>query len=142
MKRVAIIGLGLLGASFGMSLRGAGYRRIGWARRDSIRKKALNLDIVDEVTKSAGRKSVCGQDEEKEDEYEMCEVFADDGSIGAFFASVRNAARKAAFAECRISREPLRNRCQDAALRLERRSDSGRERREDGRMENCRFVLP
>ena len=52
MKRIAIIGLGLLGASFGMSLRGAGYRRIGWARRDSIRKKALNLDIVDEVTET------------------------------------------------------------------------------------------
>ena len=50
MKRVAVIGLGLLGASFGMSLRGAGYHRIGWARRDSIRKQALSLDIVDEVT--------------------------------------------------------------------------------------------
>ena len=52
MKRVAVIGLGLLGASFGMSLRGAGYHRIGWARRDSIRKQALNLDIVDEVTET------------------------------------------------------------------------------------------
>lgn len=52
MKRVAIIGLGLLGASFGMSLRGAGYHRIGWARRDSIRKNALTLDVVDEVTET------------------------------------------------------------------------------------------
>ena len=52
MKRVAIIGLGLLGASFGMSLRGSGYHRIGWGRRESIRKKALTLDVVDEVTET------------------------------------------------------------------------------------------
>ena len=30
---VAIIGLGLLGASLGMALRGGVYRRIGWTRR-------------------------------------------------------------------------------------------------------------
>lgn len=52
MKRVAIIGLGLLGASFGMSLRGKNYHRIGWGRRDSIRKKALTHDVVDEVTET------------------------------------------------------------------------------------------
>lgn len=48
MKKIAIVGLGLLGASFGMSLRGAGYHRIGWTRRKEIREKAVALDVVDE----------------------------------------------------------------------------------------------
>lgn len=47
-KRIAILGLGLLGASLGMSLAGKGYRRIGWNRTPVILEKALALDVVDE----------------------------------------------------------------------------------------------
>ena len=45
---VAIIGLGLLGASLGMALRGGVYRRIGWTRRESIRRWAVDCDVLDE----------------------------------------------------------------------------------------------
>ena len=45
---VAIIGLGLLGASLGMALRGGAYRRIGWTRRESIRRWAVDCDVLDE----------------------------------------------------------------------------------------------
>lgn len=45
---VAIIGLGLLGASLGMALRGKAYRRIGWTRRESVRRWALESDVLDE----------------------------------------------------------------------------------------------
>ncbi|MBO5643810.1 MAG: prephenate dehydrogenase [Lentisphaeria bacterium] len=47
--RVSIIGLGLLGASLGMALRGKNILRTGWARREEIRKAAINYDVVDEV---------------------------------------------------------------------------------------------
>ena len=46
---VAIIGLGLLGASLGMALRGKHVHRIGWARRGEICRAAVNTDVVDEV---------------------------------------------------------------------------------------------
>ena len=48
MQTVGIIGLGLLGGSLGMALKGA-YRRIGWGRREDNRAAALELDAVDEV---------------------------------------------------------------------------------------------
>ena len=50
---VSIIGLGLLGASLGMALRGKGVKRIGWARREEIRRAALSCDVVDQVFDSA-----------------------------------------------------------------------------------------
>lgn len=50
---VCIIGLGLLGASLGMALRGKGIHRTGWARRSDIRRAALNTDVVDEVADTA-----------------------------------------------------------------------------------------
>lgn len=52
MHSVGIIGLGLLGGSLGMSLKGS-YRRIGWGRREDNRSAALELDAVDEVCASA-----------------------------------------------------------------------------------------
>ena len=48
MKSVGIIGLGLLGGSLGMALKGS-YRRIGWGRREDNRSAALELDAVDEA---------------------------------------------------------------------------------------------
>lgn len=48
MQSVGIIGLGLLGGSLGMALKGS-YRRIGWGRREDNRSAALELDAVDEV---------------------------------------------------------------------------------------------
>lgn len=45
---VAIVGLGLLGSSLGMALRGKGYKRLGWTRKKAFRKKALSENIVDE----------------------------------------------------------------------------------------------
>ncbi len=49
---VTIIGLGLLGASLGMALRGKQYRRIGWTRRDSVRAWAVENDVLDECCDS------------------------------------------------------------------------------------------
>lgn len=46
--QVAIIGLGLLGASFGMALRGKNVHRLGWTRRENIRRWALDCDVIDE----------------------------------------------------------------------------------------------
>ena len=48
MQTVGIIGLGLLGGSLGMALKGS-CRRIGWGRREDNRAAALELDAVDEV---------------------------------------------------------------------------------------------
>jgi prephenate dehydrogenase len=48
-KNVAIIGLGLLGASLGMALRGREYHRIGWNRRAGVNAWALEHDVVDEA---------------------------------------------------------------------------------------------
>ncbi len=47
-KTILIAGLGLLGASLGMALRERGFRRLGWARRESTRGAAVELDAVDE----------------------------------------------------------------------------------------------
>ena len=49
---VAIIGLGLLGASLGMALRGGTFRRTGWTRRESIRRWAVDCDVLDECEDS------------------------------------------------------------------------------------------
>ncbi|MGN1366675.1 MAG: prephenate dehydrogenase/arogenate dehydrogenase family protein, partial [Victivallis vadensis] len=46
---IAVIGLGLLGASLGMALRGGAYRRSGWTRRPNIRRWALDCDVLDET---------------------------------------------------------------------------------------------
>lgn len=46
---VAIIGLGLLGASLGMALRGGEYHRIGWNRRPGVNRWALENDVADET---------------------------------------------------------------------------------------------
>ena len=48
MQRAGIIGLGLLGGSLGMALKGS-FHRIGWGRREDNRSAALELDAVDEV---------------------------------------------------------------------------------------------
>ena len=50
---VAIIGLGLLGASLGMALRGRNIHRIGWARRRQIRQAAIAQNVVDETFETA-----------------------------------------------------------------------------------------
>ena len=52
-KKVAVIGLGLLGGSFGMALKGKGFHRIGWARRPEVRVAALAAGALDEVTETA-----------------------------------------------------------------------------------------
>ncbi|MEM4247989.1 MAG: prephenate dehydrogenase/arogenate dehydrogenase family protein [Candidatus Nanoarchaeia archaeon] len=51
-KRVAIIGLGLLGTSLGLALKNSGYWRSGWSRKVSSRKEALNMQAVDEIFES------------------------------------------------------------------------------------------
>ena len=50
--QVAVIGLGLLGASLGMALRGKGVHRLGWTRRENIRRWALDCDVIDETAGS------------------------------------------------------------------------------------------
>ena len=47
--RVAIIGLGLLGSSLGMALRGKPYRRLAWTRRAEIRTAAIEQNVADEI---------------------------------------------------------------------------------------------
>ena len=49
-RRVAIVGLGLLGGSWGLALKKAGFqgRIVGFARRAETREHALNLGAVDE----------------------------------------------------------------------------------------------
>jgi prephenate dehydrogenase len=49
IENVAIIGLGLLGASLGMALRGRAYHRLGWTRRSEVRNWALENDVIDET---------------------------------------------------------------------------------------------
>ncbi len=49
-KNVAIIGLGLLGASLGMALREGKYRRLGWSRRPEINRWALENNVADEAS--------------------------------------------------------------------------------------------
>ncbi len=48
-EKILIAGLGLLGGSLAMKLRGSGIRRLGWARRAEVRDLALKLSAVDEV---------------------------------------------------------------------------------------------
>ncbi len=48
IENVAIIGLGLLGASLGMALQGSTYRRLGWTRRREVRDWALKNNVIDE----------------------------------------------------------------------------------------------
>lgn len=52
-KRIAVIGLGLLGGSFGLALKNKGFFRIGWARRPEIREAALAAGAVDEAAETA-----------------------------------------------------------------------------------------
>jgi prephenate dehydrogenase len=49
IENVAIIGLGLLGASLGMALRGKAYRRLGWTRREDVRAWAVENNVIDET---------------------------------------------------------------------------------------------
>jgi len=48
-KNIAIIGLGLLGASLGMALNGKGYHRLGWTRNSEVRDWAVDENIIDET---------------------------------------------------------------------------------------------
>jgi len=52
LRRVAIVGVGLMGGSLGLAIRAAGARarRIGIGRRQSTLDLALSYDAVDEVT--------------------------------------------------------------------------------------------
>lgn len=50
MKKVALIGLGLMGASLGMALRKRGIAKVsGYARREETRSLALERGVCDEV---------------------------------------------------------------------------------------------
>lgn len=49
IQSVAIIGMGLLGTSLGMALRGKGLKRLCWARRAENRARVLELDAADET---------------------------------------------------------------------------------------------
>jgi len=44
---VAVVGLGLLGTSLCMALRGKGYRRLAWTRRAELRKRAVAENVAD-----------------------------------------------------------------------------------------------
>ena len=46
-KNVAIIGLGLLGASLGMALKQSQLHRLGWGRRSEVRNWCLEHDVID-----------------------------------------------------------------------------------------------
>ena len=48
-KCVAIIGLGLLGASLGLALKKSGIKRLGWARRSETRQWCLEHDVIDQT---------------------------------------------------------------------------------------------
>ena len=49
-KQIAIIGLGLLGASLGLALKKSGVHRLGWARRSETRTWCIEHDVIDETT--------------------------------------------------------------------------------------------
>jgi prephenate dehydrogenase len=51
MKRIAILGLGLMGGSLGLALKAAGFRGVvaGYARRRETGEEALRRSVVDEV---------------------------------------------------------------------------------------------
>ncbi len=62
MKRVAILGLGLIGGSLGMALRQAGFARVvGWSHRPSTCQAALELGAVDKLS-SGPAEAVHGAD--------------------------------------------------------------------------------
>lgn len=46
-ETVAIVGLGLLGASLGMALRDKGIKRLGWTRRAEVREWAVKENVID-----------------------------------------------------------------------------------------------
>lgn len=48
-RRVAILGIGLLGGSVALALREHGIHVVGYSRRESSRKKSLNAGVVTEV---------------------------------------------------------------------------------------------
>jgi prephenate dehydrogenase len=54
-RRIAIVGLGLLGGSFGLALKKAGFtgRRVGCARRPEVIERALSRGVVDEASPDA-----------------------------------------------------------------------------------------
>ena len=47
---IAIIGLGLLGASLGMALKNSPVKRLGWARRSETRAWCLEHDVIDSTS--------------------------------------------------------------------------------------------
>ncbi|QSH41251.1 prephenate dehydrogenase [Lentisphaerota bacterium ZTH] len=49
IRNIAIIGLGLLGASLGMSLRGQKLNRLGWTRRPEVCTWAQKNNVIDET---------------------------------------------------------------------------------------------
>lgn len=52
LRRVSLVGVGLLGGSIGLALRAVGFSgvRVGVGRRESSLRKALEYEAVDEVT--------------------------------------------------------------------------------------------
>ncbi len=48
-ETVAIVGLGLLGASLGMALRDKGMKRLGWTRRADVRAWAVKENVIDDT---------------------------------------------------------------------------------------------
>lgn len=52
-RQVAIIGLGLLGASLGLALKQTGVRRLGWARQNKTREWCIEHDVIDETAEDA-----------------------------------------------------------------------------------------
>ena len=48
MKNIAVIGLGLLGASLGLALQKSKVRRLGWARSSETRQWCLQHNVIDQ----------------------------------------------------------------------------------------------
>jgi prephenate dehydrogenase len=55
-RRIAIVGLGLLGGSWGLALKNAGFtgRRVGYARRRETVERALGREVVNEASPDLG----------------------------------------------------------------------------------------
>ena len=51
-KNLAIIGLGLLGASIGMALNNKKFHRVGWDQNEKICNQALKDKVIDSTDKS------------------------------------------------------------------------------------------
>ena len=49
--QVSILGLGLMGGAIGLGLKKCGFEGIitGWARREEVRREALEKKVVDRV---------------------------------------------------------------------------------------------